>query len=72
MKQPLMREFQDRQVRALRDLGNSLGKLPKGSTFRVSSYSNRGLDLVSEPCSGCGLRLHLLHVQREDVELLPL
>ncbi len=62
-------QMQGLKVRSLRELANGLGSVPKGTVFEIMGKHN-GLDLRSDPCGECGLRLHINRVSYRDVDIV--
>lgn len=64
------RWWQRQRVASKRELGNSYGSLPTGTIFDIRRKL-RGLEIESEKCSVCGLRLTISHVSYDYLVFAP-
>ncbi len=72
MKKPkLKRDWIGRRVRALRALSNGNLTVPPGKILTVAR-NWKGLELVSDPCPHCGVKIRITRVSVHSVELLPI
>ncbi len=70
-KPRLKRDWIGRKVRVRRTMVNGLMEIPAGAIATVRKNLG-GLDLTSEPCPHCGIKINIRKVKEFDVELLPL
>jgi hypothetical protein len=72
MKKPkLKRDWVGRKVKALRPLSTGRLAVPEGKILTVTR-NWKGLTLVTDGCSNCGVRIFITRVSEHDVELLPI
>ncbi len=69
-KRTTCRELKGRKVRTLRELRNSWCVIPKGTICTITHKSG-GLEIESEACPDCGVKVCISKVQPTSVELLP-
>lgn len=70
MKTPrLKRDWVGLRVVSCVPLSNGLARLPAGTFWRVKRNYG-GLELVSEPCPTCGIRLRITRVPERDVNIV--
>jgi len=63
------RDMIGKRVRSTREIGNRLGSLPEGTEFTIRGKQG-GLELESNPCPQCGMRLNVAKVSPTHVELI--
>ena len=65
----LKRDWVGRTVRTKRELRNGMMSIPAGTIAEVT-YNRAGLELSTQPCDSCGVRIFIKRVPEHDVELL--
>lgn len=63
------REFRGRKVKTLVELSNGWCRIAPGTVATIQKKYN-GLDLMTDPCQTCGVKVVISHVQPRDVDLV--
>ncbi len=58
-----------KKVRLVRDVGNGIGRWPKGTVATVTDVGV-SMRLISDPCPHCGAKLYITKLSYFDFELL--
>ena len=60
-------QFIGRKVKSLRSMSNGLYRFPAGMTFTIKKKCG-GFELLSDPCSHCGIQAFVNKVEPQAVE----
>ena len=72
MVKTLMRDLIDRRVRLKQAISNHYVTLAAGTACTVTGlWRNSHLNLRSDKCYECGVRIHISRVNRNSVQLVP-
>lgn len=61
-----------RRARTRCDLGNVYARIPAGSEGVATRTWRSGVSMEFDPCGKCGISLHLSHISRRNIDLLPI
>ena len=71
MKGPkLNRDWVGLKVRLVSESVNGFARLPAFTEGTVRSYNNKGIEIESDKCECCGVRVFMTRLQRSDVEVI--